>query len=63
MFFLLPSDLDGLSVKTTACVEEGGTVIQGGECEYSCEVSGMGSDDTFTIAKVLIQSHSLSFDL
>ena len=62
-YFVLSSDLDGLSVETTACVEEGGTVLQGGECEYSCQVSGMDSGDTFTIAKVSVQSYGLGFDM
>ena len=60
--FLLPIDLDALTVKTTSCVEEGGTVIQGGVCEYSCQVSGMDPDDTFTIAKVSIQYYALQLD-
>ena len=63
VIFPLPSDLDGLTVHTTPCVEEGGTVLQGGECEYSCQVLGMDSDDTFAIAKVLIQSYGIGFDL
>ena len=63
VIFPLPSDLDGLTVQTTSCVEEGGTVLQGGECEYSCKVSGMDSGDTFTIAKVLIQSYGIGFDM
>ena len=46
----------------TTCTEEGGTLIQGGECEYSCEVSDMDPEDTFTIAKVLIEAYGLGFD-
>ena len=62
IIFLLQLDLDALTVQTTSCVEEGGTVIQGGECEYSCQVSGMDHDDSFTIAKASIQYFTLGLD-
>ena len=57
--FLIPSDLDGFTARMTTCVNGSGTVIKGGECEYSCQVSGLDPDDTFTIAKVRILYHSL----
>ena len=57
--FLIRSDLAGFTARMTTCVDGGGIVVKGGECEYSCQVSGLDPDDTFTIAKARILYYSL----